>query len=122
LPIYTYACHGCDAEIERRQSFSDAPLTVCESCGGQLRRVLHPVGIIFKGSGFHNTDYKKSSNGAKNGSAEDGKSETKASDSKPSESKSGEAKASESKPSATEKSSSSSSTGTKTAAATSSAE
>jgi putative FmdB family regulatory protein len=59
LPIYTYQCDACRAELEKRQSFSDDPLTVCESCGGRLRRVLHPVGIIFKGSGFHNTDYKK---------------------------------------------------------------
>jgi putative FmdB family regulatory protein len=58
LPIYTYACDSCGAEIERRQSFSDPPLTVCESCGQALRRVLHPVGVIFKGSGFYNTDYK----------------------------------------------------------------
>jgi putative FmdB family regulatory protein len=64
LPIYTYACTACDAEIERRQSFSDPPLTTCESCGGSLRKVLHPAGVIFKGSGFYNTDYKKSSNGS----------------------------------------------------------
>jgi putative FmdB family regulatory protein len=67
LPIYTYACDSCGAEIERRQSFSDPPLSVCESCGRALRRVLHPVGVIFKGSGFYNTDYKNASN--KNGAA-----------------------------------------------------
>ena len=94
MPTYTYACKSCSAEIERRQSFADAPLTVCESCGGQLRRVLHPVGIVFKGSGFHNTDYKKSTNGSASDSKEseksdgnsdakpDAKSETKSSDSK----------------------------------------
>ena len=64
MPIYTYACTACNAEIERRQSFSDPPLTTCESCGGSLRKVLHPAGVIFKGSGFYNTDYKKSSNGS----------------------------------------------------------
>jgi putative FmdB family regulatory protein len=67
LPTYTYACTACGAEIERRQSFSDARLTVCESCGGTLRRLLHPVGVIFKGSGFYNTDYKNASNGSKPG-------------------------------------------------------
>jgi putative FmdB family regulatory protein len=71
LPIYTYQCAGCDGEVERRQSFSDAPLTICESCGGSLRRVLHPVGVIFKGSGFYNTDYKKSSSNG-TGSSSDG--------------------------------------------------
>ena len=66
MPTYTYACASCGAELERRQSFSDAPLTECEACGGDLRRVLHPVGVIFKGSGFYNTDYKKAaSNGSK---------------------------------------------------------
>jgi putative FmdB family regulatory protein len=66
LPIYTYACSTCGVELERRQSFSDPPLTVCESCGGALRKLLYPVGLIFKGSGFYNTDYKKlSDNGSK---------------------------------------------------------
>ena len=76
MPIYTYACAACGAEIERRQSFSDAPLTVCESCGGSLRKVLHPVGVIFKGSGFYNTDYKKSS-GNGSAAASDGASKPK---------------------------------------------
>lgn len=61
MPLYTYACRACEREIERRQGFHDAPLTECESCGGDLRRVLHPVGIVFKGSGFYNTDYRNGS-------------------------------------------------------------
>jgi putative FmdB family regulatory protein len=66
LPIYTYACNSCGMELERRQGFSDPALTDCESCGGPLRKVLHPVGVIFKGSGFYNTDYRKAaSNGSK---------------------------------------------------------
>lgn len=64
MPIYTYGCKSCGGQIERRQSFSDAPLSVCESCGGPLRRLLHPVGVIFKGSGFYNTDYRKTANGS----------------------------------------------------------
>ena len=63
MPVYVYRCEQCGQTIERRPSFSDAPLTVCESCQGSLRRVLHPVGIVFKGSGFHNTDYRTGSNG-----------------------------------------------------------
>jgi putative FmdB family regulatory protein len=78
LPIYTYACDSCGAEIERRQSFSDPPLTVCESCGNALRRVLHPVGVIFKGSGFYNTDYK-------NASGKNGKKDAESTESKPAE-------------------------------------
>lgn len=77
MPIYTYACQSCGTTLEKRQSFSDSPLTVCEVCGGSLRRVLHPAGIIFKGSGFYNTDYKRSSslNGTAGSSSRDGKRE-----------------------------------------------
>jgi putative FmdB family regulatory protein len=63
LPIYTYQCRSCENVLEKRQSFSDAPLSTCEACGGDLRKLLHPVGIVFKGSGFYNTDYR-GSNGA----------------------------------------------------------
>ncbi len=59
MPIYGYRCNACGAEVEKRQSFHDDPLTTCETCGGSLRRVLHPVGIVFKGSGFYNTDNRK---------------------------------------------------------------
>ena len=62
MPIYVYRCADCDAETEKRQGFTDAPLTTCEGCGGRLRRVLQPAGVIFKGSGFYSTDYR---NGAK---------------------------------------------------------
>ena len=58
MPIYTYQCQACGTILERRQSFSDAALTTCEACGGALRKMLHPVGIVFKGSGFYNTDYR----------------------------------------------------------------
>ncbi len=61
VPIYTYTCTSCNAMIEKRQSFSDAPLTVCDACGGNLRKVIHPVGIVFKGSGWYVTDSRKSS-------------------------------------------------------------
>jgi putative FmdB family regulatory protein len=72
LPIYTYVCTVCGAGIERRQSFSDAALTTCEVCSGQLRRVVHPVGVIFKGSGFYNTDYKNKAGGNGNDAKEEG--------------------------------------------------
>jgi putative FmdB family regulatory protein len=62
MPIYVYRCADCNTEIEKRQGFSDAPLTTCEGCSGQLRRVLQPAGVIFKGSGFYSTDNR---NGAK---------------------------------------------------------
>ncbi|SRR5579883_320289 len=67
MPIYVYHCANCDTQIEKRQGFADTPLTTCESCGGSVRRLLQPVGIIFKGSGFYTTDSRASSNGKKDG-------------------------------------------------------
>ena len=58
MPIYVYRCTDCTTEIEKRQGFSDAPLTTCESCSGSLRRVVQPAGVIFKGSGWYSTDHR----------------------------------------------------------------
>jgi putative FmdB family regulatory protein len=61
---------------EAVQRITDDPLTTCEDCGGSLRRVLQPVGIVFKGSGFYVTDYKRSDNGSSTSTpASSGKSE-----------------------------------------------
>lgn len=57
MPIYVYRCRDCDHHFEVTQSMSDEPVTVCESCGGEVQRVLFAPAIHFKGSGFHNTDY-----------------------------------------------------------------
>src|SRR5205823_10892602 len=64
VPTYTYTCTACNDIIEKRQSFSDPPLTTCEQCGGTLRKVIHPVGIVFKGSGWYITDSRSSSSSA----------------------------------------------------------
>lgn len=56
MPTYEYACTSCGRRFEVVQSFSDAPLTTCEVCSGDLKRVFHPVGIVLKGSGFYATD------------------------------------------------------------------
>lgn len=61
MPIYEYRCDDCDAAFEVIQKMSDDPLEVCEKCGGHLRKVLHPVAIHFKGSGFYTTDYGRGS-------------------------------------------------------------
>ena len=76
MPIYVYRCVDCDANVEKRQGFADPPLTTCESCGGAVRRVLHPVGVIFKGSGFYSTDYRGGANGKKDTADGDGKAST----------------------------------------------
>jgi putative FmdB family regulatory protein len=56
MPTYEYACTECGDRTEVIQSISDAPLTTCTVCGGTLRKVFSPVGIVFKGSGFYRTD------------------------------------------------------------------
>ena len=61
MPTYQYACTACDEELEVVQKFTDDPLTVCDACGGRLRKVYSPVGIVFKGSGFYRTDSRNGS-------------------------------------------------------------
>ena len=56
MPKYEYACKSCGEHLEVVQSFTDAPLTECPSCGGPLRKVFSAPAITFKGSGFYRTD------------------------------------------------------------------
>ena len=89
MPIYEYKCTNGHV-FDVIQKMADEPLTECQECGAPAQRVLHPVAIHFKGSGFHNTDYGKKKTGA-NGTGSDASkdsSESKGSDSKGSESKS----------------------------------
>ena len=71
MPIYEYRCDDCRASFEVLQRMSDDPLVTCEKCGGRLQKVLHPVAIHFKGSGFYTTDYGKGS-GRRPGSRDGG--------------------------------------------------
>ena|SRR5215467_11280428 len=64
VPTYTYTCTACNDVVEKRQSFSDPPLTTCDQCGGSLRKVIHPVGIVFKGSGWYINDSRSSTSSA----------------------------------------------------------
>jgi putative FmdB family regulatory protein len=64
VPTYQYACTECGGQFEAVQKFSDDPLTVHEACGGRLRKVFSPVGIVFKGSGFYRTDSRGGSSTA----------------------------------------------------------
>ena len=65
MPTYQYTCTDCGEPVEAVQKFTDDPLTMCAACGGRLRKVFSPVGIVFKGSGFYRTD---SRNGSGSGS------------------------------------------------------
>lgn len=89
---------SCERHVEVVQSFSDEPLRTCEHCGGPLKRVFHPVGIVLKGSGFYSTDNRSSrSKAAAAESKKETSSESKGSESKPTESKGSESKSSGSK-------------------------
>jgi putative FmdB family regulatory protein len=61
VPTYQYTCTDCGEPVEVVQKFTDDPLTVCAACGGRLRKVFSPVGIVFKGSGFYRTDSRNGS-------------------------------------------------------------
>jgi putative FmdB family regulatory protein len=61
MPTYEYECTSCGQHIEVFQRISEEPLTTCGVCGGALRKVFHPAGIVFKGSGFYATDSRSSS-------------------------------------------------------------
>ena len=60
MPIYEYKCENGHV-FDVMQRMSEDPLTECVECGTPVRKVLHPVGISFKGSGFYSTDYSKKS-------------------------------------------------------------
>lgn len=110
MPTYDYVCDACDHTFEHFQSITDPVLKKCPKCKkSKLRRLFGTGGaVMFKGSGFYQTDYRSESYrkaasadkppDSKSESKSDGKSpESKSSDSKTSESKSSESKTSESK-------------------------
>ena len=60
MPRYDYECGNCGHVFELRQSFDAEPTGECPRCAGMSRRKFHAVPIIYKGSGFYTTDYKRS--------------------------------------------------------------
>jgi putative FmdB family regulatory protein len=77
MPTYVYSCDGCGQTFERRQSISDAPLVDCPECEGRVHRLIQPVGVVFKASGFYVTDNRTSSPSS-NPSPDSGEKKTKA--------------------------------------------
>lgn len=92
MPTYEYVCMSCGRHVEAVQSFSDEPLRTCEFCGGPLKRVFHPVGIVLKGSGFYSTDNRASRSKAASSEQKKETSESKSSESKSDTSKSDSSK------------------------------
>ena len=117
MPTYQYACTACDEQLEVVQKFTDDPLTVCDACGGRLRKVYSPVGIVFKGSGFYRTDSRNGSKAkdkqpAGSGDSSSGKSDAAAASSGSPDGKSGSGEA---KPAKKAEKATSSGTGSKVA-------
>jgi putative FmdB family regulatory protein len=86
LPTYGYECSSCKEQFEVIQKITEEALKVHEGCGGALKRLVFPVGIAFKGSGFYVNDYARAtpkgetapaSGDAKPAASSDTKSETK---------------------------------------------
>jgi putative FmdB family regulatory protein len=81
MPTYEYACTSCGERTERKQGFNDPPLEECPLCGGKLRKLYSPVGIVFKGSGFYSTDARKKAASASSGDGKAPKKESAGKDS-----------------------------------------
>ena len=60
MPTYVYRCKSCKHEFETIQAITDEPVKKCPKCEGKVAKLLFPVGIVFKGSGFHVNDYPSS--------------------------------------------------------------
>ncbi len=82
MPVYTYECEECGVRFNLKQSFSDDPVEVCPECSGHTHKVIGPVGVVFKGSGFYVTDSRSNrsnltgSNSKKDGESSDSSTET----------------------------------------------
>jgi len=69
MPVYEYQCRACGMRFERRQHIDDESVKVCPECGGEVHRLIQPVGIIFRGSGFYVTDNRAKSSTSGTGSS-----------------------------------------------------
>ncbi|NUO80128.1 zinc ribbon domain-containing protein [candidate division KSB1 bacterium] len=78
MPTYDYDCASCNQTFEIFQSITAPPLDKCPTCGGKVQRRIHGgTGLIFKGSGFYLTDYKKSNSSASDNKSDKGEDKAK---------------------------------------------
>lgn len=79
MPTYEYTCKSCGENFEVFQKFTDKPLKKHAECGGELQKVIHARGVVFKGEGFYATDSRRASSASKSDSNGSGsaKSDTK---------------------------------------------
>ena len=85
MPTYEYECTNCHRRYEVVQRFTDPPLETCEACGGKLKRIYHPVGVVLKGSGFYSTDNRSRKALSPTSKDKEGGSSSEKSESKPTE-------------------------------------
>ena len=69
MSLYVYKCRDCGVRFERRQSIHAESIKICPECEGEVYRLIQPVGIVFKGSGFYVTDNRTKSSTAIPGNA-----------------------------------------------------
>jgi putative FmdB family regulatory protein len=85
MPTYGYQCTQCQHEFSVFQAMKDAPLTQCPQCEGTIKRLLYPVGIVFKGSGWYINDSRKPEKASESGADGDTPKSEGAKDAKPTE-------------------------------------
>ncbi len=68
MPLYEYQCTACDAVTDIKHGFKETNSEPCPTCGGPLKRLFNPAGIVFKGSGFYVNDSRKPSPSESSGS------------------------------------------------------
>jgi putative FmdB family regulatory protein len=90
MPTYDYECQACGHAWELFQSMKDDPVKSCPKCKKRKAKRLMGLGagLIFKGSGFYETDYKRAGSGKKESGADSGESQSSSSESKGTEKKS----------------------------------
>jgi putative FmdB family regulatory protein len=74
MPTYSYRCTECDNAFDIHQAFTDDTLTVCEVCGGKLRKLFNTIGVTFNGSGFYSTDSRSGGSSPGSGAKSSGSS------------------------------------------------
>ncbi len=92
MPTYEYLCQACGSRFDAWQKITDDPIETCPTCGDHVHRVLYPVGLVFKGSGFYKTDHRGGSGGSTGADGSSGSSEAKPAEAKPAEAKPAETK------------------------------
>ena len=78
MPIYEYFCNHCEKSFELKEGFDAEPVATCPICERQAKRQFHAVAVIYKGSGFYTTDYKRSGANSSSSGSHDAEAEKSA--------------------------------------------